>query len=396
MSRHVLRIAAFALAFRLFSAALAFYTNVVFPDDRPVQFGSVFKDTGVFWDSFTRHDSGWYFGIAKDGYYYTPGGRSSIAFFPAYPLLMRYVGRLFGPRPSDLYIGGIAVSWLSFVLAMIGLYQLARLDLTHRRAVQAVMLAAVFPFAFFFGAVYTEALFLAAAIGAFYFFRTRHFILGGLCGALVTATRVNGIFIWPALAWLAWRAVYPPQLTPALPSTLVPPTAPRDRWLAVAGLLLVPAGIGAYSLFIYNWTGSPLEWAATIQRWGYYPGGSPWMVLVNLVTTLATMPLAYLSGGGTAPYDTLNGLAALAFVAAVPFVWLKLGAAYGLFMAANLWLPLSSGVFEGMGRYCAVMFPFFIWLAGLRSRYLFPIALIVFAALYTLCLALFTNIHPLF
>jgi hypothetical protein len=77
-------------------------------------------------------------------------------------------------------------------------------------------------------------------------------------------------------------------------------------------------------------------------------------------------------------------------------VWVRLGAAYGLFMAANLWLPLSSGQVEGMGRYVAVMFPLFIWLARVCSRPAFTVVTIVFAMLYTLCLALFTNIHPLF
>jgi hypothetical protein len=80
----------------------------------------------------------------------------------------------------------------------------------------------------------------------------------------------------------------------------------------------------------------------------------------------------------------------------VPFVWWRFGAAYGWFMAANLWLPLSSGQYEGMGRYCAVLFPFFIWLASLRSRAVLTTALVLSAMLYTLCLALFTTIHPLF
>jgi hypothetical protein len=97
-----------------------------------------------------------------------------------------------------------------------------------------------------------------------------------------------------------------------------------------------------------------------------------------------------------APYDSLNGVTALACVVAVPFIWMRFGAGYGLFMAANLWLPLSSGQVEGMGRYSAVMFPLFIWLASLRSRAAFIPTVIVFAMLYTLCMALFTNIHPLF
>jgi hypothetical protein len=62
----------------------------------------------------------------------------------------------------------------------------------------------------------------------------------------------------------------------------------------------------------------------------------------------------------------------------------------------NLWLPLSSGSYEGIGRYCSVLFPFFIWLAGFRSSAVYTWTLVAFAALYTLCLSLFTNIHPLF
>jgi hypothetical protein len=97
-----------------------------------------------------------------------------------------------------------------------------------------------------------------------------------------------------------------------------------------------------------------------------------------------------------APYDTLNGLTALLFVAATPFVWRRLGAGYGLLMLANLWLPLSSGQYEGLGRYCSVMFPFFIWLASIRSRFVFLAAVVVSATLYTLCLAFFTTIRPIF
>ena len=109
----------------------------------------------LFWDTFTRYDSGWYYGIARTGYDAGPaiaGGRSNIAFFPVYPLLMRYVGRLFGRAPGDVYLGGIAVAWICFALAMVALYSLARLDLPAPRAWRAVVAATVFPFAFFFGA----------------------------------------------------------------------------------------------------------------------------------------------------------------------------------------------------------------------------------------------------
>jgi hypothetical protein len=370
---------------------VAFVSRVAFPSADPISDGrSVFGGTRAFWDIFARWDSQWYFNIAYGGYHYTPGGRDSIAFFPAYPLLMRYVGRLFGRSQADLYFGGIAISWAAFVLAMAGLYKLARLDVEAVSARRAVLLATIFPFAFFFGVVYTESLFLAATIGAFYFFRTRRWLVGGVCGALATATRVTGIMMWPALAWIAWRAMAPvAKGGPAASSS-------RERLRIAAAVLLVPVGIGVYSIYIYHLTGHPFEWAKTIELWGYHPGGTPWLALVRLVRDLLRRPIVYIATVPNARYDALNGLTALVFVAAVPFVWLRYGTAYALFMAANLWLPLSSGLFEGLGRYCSVLFPFFIWLGSMRSRAVITSAIIVSAVLYTLCMALFTNLQPLY
>lgn len=298
---------------------------------------------------------------------------------------MRYVGRLIGPSQADLYFGGIVVSWAAFVLAMVGLYKLAKLDVESDAALRAVLLATVFPFAFFFGVVYTESLFLAATVWAFYFFRTRHWIVGGLCGALATATRVNGIFMWPALAWLAWRGVAGGKAGGS-----------RDRMLAVLGLALVPAGIALFSLFNYRFTGHFFAWKTTIELWGYYPGGTPWLAMVHLLRDLAQRPIVFIATVPTARFDALNGLTALVFVVAVPFVWMRFGTAYGLYMAANLWLPLSSGLFEGMGRSCAVLFPFFILIGSLRSKAAITTAVVMSAVLYTLCMSIFTNLQPLY
>ena len=237
------------------------------------------------------------------------------------------------------------MAWTSFALAMVALFYLARLDLPRRHAERAVLLTAVFPFAFFFGLVYTESLFLLLTVLSFYGFRTRRWWLGGAAGALATATRVNGILLLPALAWIAWRAAQP---------TI------RDRARAAAGVLFVAAGVGAYSVFVYRLSGNPFEWATSIRRWGYYPGGAPWTAPILLIKWLLLHPYAYLAGDHMAPYDTLYGVTGILFLVAVPLIWRRLGAAYGLFMLLNLWLPMSSGVFEGVG------------------------------------LALFTTVHPLF
>ena len=375
-----------SLGFRLLSAVIAWLANLFLTPYQPAQ-TTMFGRPSAFWDPFTRYDSGWYFQIARNGYLFVAGGPSvgvgkagKIAYFPLYPLLMRFAGRLFGHTDADVYLGGILVSWIAFALAMIALFHLARLDLPRRQAGRAVLLTAIFPFAFFFGMVYTEALFLLLVVLAFWAFRTRRWIAGGICGGLATATRVTGILILLSLAWIAWRNAQ----------------TPRDRALALAGLLLVVMGIGAYSIYVYQLSGNPFEWASSITRWGYHPGGGPWTAPAHLIGRLVTHPYRYFTTDPMALYDTLYGVTGILFLVCVPFVWLRFGAAYGLFMLLSLWLPLSSGVFEGMGRYCAVLFPAFIWLASIRSRAVFAALVAVFALFYVLGLALFTTLHPLF
>lgn len=377
---HTLQIALWALGFRIVSAILSLFANLVFPLDRPLQF-TVFAEPSPFWDALARYDSGYFQGIAWDGYWPAPGGRSNIAYFPVYPMLIRFLGRIFGRHHATYYIAGIGIAWVSFILAMVALYYLARLDLPRHRAERAVLLTAIFPFAFFFGVAYSESTFLLFAVLAFYLFRTERWILGGLCGAVATATRVPGILIVPALAWIAWRTARPDV---------------RERALAFTGVALAASGFAAYCAYIYSLTAHPFEWAATLQRWGYYPGGAPWLAPIRLVRHLVMHPYLYLTTDRMAPYDTLYGVTGMLFGVATPFVWRRLGAGYGLFLLLALWLPLSSGVFEGVGRYCSVLFPCFIWLATVRSRRLTTAIVVIFAMFYTLGLALFTTIHPLF
>ena len=374
-----MRVAACALAFRMLSAVLAMAINTAFPLDQPRQM-TVFAEPSTFWDTFARYDSGWYEGIARNGYSYAAGGRSNIAYFPVYPMLMRYAGRMFGRYHAAFYFGGIVVSWTAYVLAMIALYYLARLDLDRERAERAVLLISIFPFSFFFGMIYSESTYLLFTVLAFLWFRTRWWIAGGIAASIAIATRTPAIVMWPSLAWIAWRNAQPG----------------RDRLIAVVALVLAVGGFAWYSWFIYQESGHPFEWAATLQRWNYKVGGAPWRAPVDLLWTLATHPYAFVAGTRMGLSDTLYGLTGIAFVASIPFVWYWFGAAYGLFVLLNLLVPFSSGVFEGVGRYCSVLFPVFIWLASRPSRFFGNMTVVMFAMFYTLALALFTTLHPLF
>src|SRR5262249_62212058 len=110
--------------------------------------------------------------------------------------------------------------------------------------------------------------------------------------------------------------------------------------------------------------------------------------LIARLLTLAPMDSA---GQLDLPYDLLNGSAALLMLASIPFVARRLGLGYALFMLLNLWLPLSSGALEGLGRYSAVLFPFSLWISSHRQRALHVAVLMTFALFYVLALALFTK-----
>ncbi len=382
MTSTIVRIVCGALGLRALTAALAFAINAVLPMAQREQF-TVYPSTNLFWDTFARWDSGWYFGIARYGYQWVEGGRNDLAFFPVYPLLMRYVALAMGGGRVRVYMAGILISWTAFVLAMVVLHRLARVELGDDSAARrAIVYAAVFPFAFFFGVVYTEALFLLFSVTAFYGFRTRRWWLGAAAGALATATRANGMFIVPALALVAWREVRGDR---------------RAAMHASIALACTMLGVGAYSLFVYSVSGDPFEWAKSMDRWNWHPGSvGGWQPLVSVSVAILTRPYEFLTSSPQALIDLLNGSAGIALIGATPLIWRRFGPAYPVLILVSLYVPLSSGALEGIGRYCAVLFPFSLWLATVRAPLARTAVLVSFSMLYALSLALFTKVYPLF
>ena len=370
-----------ALAFRILSALIAYAANLLLPQYQDQGFNVFPRQDHLFWDAFARFDSGWYHGIASRGYAYGGVGRNNLAFFPAYPLLMRAGGWLLGGRQQDYYFAGIVISWVAFAGALTLFYRLALLDLPRAAAMRAVIYAAIFPFAFFFGMVYSESLYILALVTAVLALRSRRWLLAAGAGALVTATRVTGIMAAPGLAAIAWKEVG------------------RDRraWASAAAAVgACTLGIAAFSVFNALISPSPFTWYESITFWNYHPGGNPLATLVGLLYALLTRPIQFLTTERMAPYDTLNALAAVGALALTPLIWKRFSAGYALIVLAALLLPLSSGQLEGLGRYASVQFPVFLALASLNGRAWHYALMTAFIALYIVCQSLFVTVHPLF
>ena len=373
------RILVLALCFRLVGASVGFIANVTIPDYQNQGF-TVLKEPNPFWDRFARWDSGWYYGIASGGYKYVEGGRNNFAFFPVYPQLMGALGRAMGGAQQDFYFAGILISWLAFAAAMPLLYRLARFDLSHEQATRVTIYAAVFPGAYFFGVVYSEALFLLALVSSALALRSKRWIWAAVAAAVMTATRVNGVMFLPALALIGWDAA----------------STDRERRWALGAALAGLAGIGGYSLYVNSVTGDPFEWYDSITRWGYQPGGNPLSGLVAIALELMTNPIEFIATDRMAPYNTLNAMAATGALIAVPFIYMRFGRGYAAIVVMGLLLPLSSGQFEGLGRYCSVLFPLPILFGSMRGETRHLGLMAGFVMFYTLGLVLFGNVHPLF
>ena len=305
-----------------------------------------------------RWDSVWYLRIADSGY-----GDSAprAAFFPLYPLLVRGVATVLGGSHGALLVAAYLVSLAAFLGALTLLYRLTELELGRRLARPTLLLLAVFPAAVYFGAPYSESLFLLLAVGAFYAARTGRWAWAGACAGLASATRSAGLLLLLPLALIWWDAR---------------PRRARDAaWLALA-----PAGIAAYAAWLGIAEGDPFRFLDVQDAWMReltVPLAGAWDGFVAAVDGVRQ-----LASGSRSPvyFDKAAGdpfriaainvmlFATLVFaVVACVGVLRRLPRAYGAWVATSLVLPLTFPVtpqpLMSLPRFVAVLFPVFMWLA---------------------------------
>ena len=160
-------------------------------DDVRPQLGRVGQ---VLLGPLSNWDGAWYLRIAEEGY----ATRQSTAFFPLYPLLIRWVSELTG---VSLRLAGLAISNLAFLGALLLLHRLVRNRYGADIATRTTWLLALTPFGFFFSAVYTESLFLMLSLAALVLAREGRWTSAALALFLVTLTRSAGVFVAVPLAF---------------------------------------------------------------------------------------------------------------------------------------------------------------------------------------------------
>lgn len=343
-----------------------------------------------------RWDAGWYLGIAFGGYAWSPEatGQQNIAFFPAYPLLVRAAG-LFRLSEQTAHVSAwvaVGVSVAALFGALLYLWRLARRFGTDDTGYGAALLLCCYPFGVFLGVPYSEALFLLCAVGAFHHQFAHQPVRAGAWGLLAGLSRPNGCFLSIPLAIIAvleaWRLSRTPGAERPLTRKGVRAVAPLLASAAMPGL-----GMLAYSAVMWHQAGDAFLWIA-VQKAGWGRSVDSSELLREQLDQFAS--LGVLGAARFWPYEVLNFVPAVLALACLWPVTRRLGLAMGSFVALNLIVPLAYGGLTSLGRFTAVQFPVFLWLAlALPPRATVGLAT-AFAVGQGLVAALFFTWRPVF
>jgi hypothetical protein len=339
----------------------------------------------------SRFDARWYLQIATTGYAFDPHAapdvQQNIAFFPAFPLLIRAVAHLFGGGMLNAILAGTLLSLGAFLAALVYLYRFVEERGSSEQANATLWLLALYPFGFFYGAVYTESFFLLATVGAMYHFARREQVGAGAWGVMAGLARPNGFLLAIPIAYLvAQRFVAKSGAT----------SGGRNARTVLSGLAVAAtpvAGMLVYSGFIWRLTGDPWMWAREHRAWGRgYPG-----LLALVDDRIGIISHAGLSGYlGSLPHDALNALGAAFAMLAVWPVARSVGVGYAVWILANMLPPIATGGLISTGRFSSVLFPCFVWLASAVPARHRAGWIGAFAALQALCVAMFYTWRPLY
>jgi hypothetical protein len=296
------------------------------------------------WD---RWDAMQYLKIAQQGYVATGDDRFLIVFFPLYPALVALLQIVF----RDYLLSAFIVTGLASVSAALVLRALVRLDHSERTSQLAVIFLFIFPTSYFLHIPYTESLFLTLVIGAFVAARKRSWIAAGVLGGLACLTRVNGLILFPALAFEVWIDYRESHKF-------------NKKWLF---LFFIPLGFTGYLALNYFVTGDAFMFLTYQREHWYRYFRWPWEGIRETVRRIDNPKVADAQ---------MTGVQEILFVligaAATVFGWRYLRNSYRVWMVANWLLFVSTSFVLSVPRYTLSLFPLFILMAiaARTSRYI--------------------------
>ncbi len=318
-----------------------------------------------------RYDASWYLTVIEHGYSFKEGERSNTVFFPLYPLLVRFASFFTGGNAA---LAGISISTLFALLSCWLLFLFTKKEYGEQTAWRSIFFFLAFPVSFFLISIYTESLFIFLSLAAFLCARSKKWFCATLCVALLTATRVTGLAIIPALA-----LEYAMQHGYSLRAMFTKKT-----------LLFLLMPLGFFLFLGYQWFafGDPLTFLNGQNAWQRNASFSPASIASKFQQYIHEFSLVA-DPNSPMPLATrwIDVVFFILFIAGIILAWFKTSAPLALFSAGLLAIPLLSGSLLSMARYMFVAFPLFIVAGKMVQR---PQTLFAILFLSTLFLSLFS------
>lgn len=323
-----------------------------------------------------------------DGVYYLNKAAYSLwleqRFMPLYPaLIWLFSGSFLSDQMTVAHLlAGLSISYGALFLSLWLLYRLVADDFSPETAHWSVLLLLAFPTAFFFGALYTESLFLCLVVALFWSLKKRWWLASFVIVGLAGITRLPGILlIFPAIFHWWKQQQESRQLGHSLAFFV---TAGAYSLVAFLPLLILMGVLwfraGDPLLFVHA-HGELANSRSTSQL--VFPLITVWRY-GGILTSLS--PLVY------EWWVALLELASVGLVVVGGWYLFvrKFPPQYVVATIALVALPLLSGTFSGFPRYVLVVFPLFIVLAH-APLFLRKLLLVLFLVLQAILLGYFAR-----
>jgi hypothetical protein len=232
---------------------------------------------------FTQWDGKWYRMIAEHGYpselpariTYITGDGATVAFFPVYPYLARWLDVV---APGGVVHALLGVNVVLSIAAVVLVGHLARDLYGVPTAQRAMVLFALFPGSVVLSWSYAEPALIVCAAACLLFLQREQWLFAGIAAAIGTATRPNGVAIVAACVVAAAIAIYK-----------------RRQWRSLIAVALAPVGVLGYHAYLRVHTG---EWGAwnRAQRDAWNEGWSWGATAVRFTWRFLENPLGTASG----------------------------------------------------------------------------------------------------
>ncbi len=347
----------------------------------------------TFESYFTTWDVGHYLFLSHNGYKLD---HKACAFYPLWPLLMRYSSMLTGG--DDVISGMLMANAFSLTGAFI-FVRIAARRLGDSVAWPTLLLFLSFPGSLFFQFPYSESLFFLLIMLLSLGLEEGHFVTALGAAFLLPLTRAVGIFCTLPIAlhliqtaradsWLGkatgmvalrWIRELTGERQPQ--GVDVQTVQLRSGWSNVCLLAAPGCGWALYFILMWHWTGNPFEGFIAQKNWGVQSVHNLFDLPGFVVAFFTPSNLHAFSG------SLLDRIAFVLLLYCLPRIW-RMDKTWFVWAIVLGVVPAMSGHFTSFIRFQAIVFPLFAALGqkqsgkGRGTRILQLLTLLTFVAFH--------------